>query len=177
MATTRSPSPRATPAATSTSPSRAAVQPDTRSSADAHRALAAHVAKGARMAARQETVQRVANRTGLPDGLKHGIESLSNVSLDAVRVHYNSSKPAQLSAHAYAQGTDIHVSPGQERHVPHEAWHVVQQAQGRVAPTLRARGVAINDDHRLEREADVMGAQAAKTVAQRAAKKKEKPKR
>ncbi len=56
-----------------------------------------------------------------------------------VKVNYNSPKPAQLQAHAYAQGTDIHVSPGQEKHLPHEAWHVVQQKQGRVKPTLQLK--------------------------------------
>ena len=98
------------------------------------------------------------NLTGLPDRLKSNLEALSGLSMDAVRVHYNSSKPAQLHALAYAQGTDIHIGPGQERHLPHEAWHVVQQAQGRVRPTLQmAAGVAVNDDAGLEREADVMG--------------------
>ena len=101
-------------------------------------------------------------RTGLPDQLKAGVEALSGVSLDRVRVHYASSRPAQVNALAYAQGTDIHLAPGQERHLAHEAWHVVQQAQGRVRPTLQARGVAINDDPVLEREADVMGARAAR---------------
>jgi len=71
------------------------------------------------------------NTTGLPTQPKAGVESLSGHSLDDVTVHYNSAKPAQLQAHAYAQGTDIHVAPGQEQHLPHEAWHVVQQKQGR----------------------------------------------
>ncbi len=101
------------------------------------------------------------NRTGLPDNLKHGVETLSGLSLDNVRVHFNSPQPAQLNAHAYAQGTDIHVAPGQERHLPHEAWHVVQQAQGRVKPTMQLKsGVPVNDDAGLEREADVMGGRA-----------------
>ncbi len=101
------------------------------------------------------------NNTGLPDNLKSGIESLSGLSMDSVRVHYNSSQPAQLNALAYAQGTDIHVAPGQEQHLPHEAWHVVQQAQGRVQPTMQMKdGVPINDDQGLEREADVMGEKA-----------------
>ena len=102
-----------------------------------------------------------ANNTGLPDQLKSGIESLSGLSLDHVRVHYNSSQPAQLNALAYAQGSDIHLAPGQERHLPHEAWHVVQQAQGRVHPTLQLKdGVQVNDDVGLEREADLMGGRA-----------------
>lgn len=54
-------------------------------------------------------------------------------------MHYNSSRPAQLQALAYAQGSDIHLGPGQERHLPHEAWHGVQQAQGRVQPTLQKK--------------------------------------
>lgn len=101
------------------------------------------------------------NNTGLPDQLKSGIESLSGMSMDHVKVHYNSAQPAQLNAHAYAQGSEIHVAPGQERHLPHEAWHVVQQAQGRVKPTIQMKDdVPVNDDAGLEREADAMGAKA-----------------
>jgi hypothetical protein len=101
------------------------------------------------------------NNTGLPDNLKSGIENLSGMSMDNVKVHYNSAKPAQLNALAYAQGTDIHVASGQEQHLPHEAWHVVQQAQGRVKPTMQMKGgVPVNDDVGLEKEADVMGAKA-----------------
>ncbi|OWY63823.1 hypothetical protein B7486_50785 [cyanobacterium TDX16] len=100
------------------------------------------------------------NKTGLPDNLKAGTENLSGISMDDVKVHYNSPKPAQLQALAYAQGTDIHVAPGQEKHLGHEAWHIVQQKQGRVKPTMQVKGVAINDDTSLEREADVMGAKA-----------------
>ena len=103
--------------------------------------------------------------TGLSDHLKARIEALSGLSLDDVHVHYNSTKPAELQALAYTQGTDIHVAPGQGKHVPHEAWHVVQQKQGMVQPTIQVSGVAINDDTILEREADVMGARAARTPA------------
>ncbi len=105
------------------------------------------------------------NQTGMPDGLKSGVEALSGLDMSAVRVHRNSARPAQLNALAYAQGNDIHLGPGQERHLAHEAWHVVQQRQGRVKPTAQAKGVAINDDHHLEKEADVMGAKALQTKA------------
>lgn len=106
------------------------------------------------------------NNTGLPDNLKSGIESLSGMSMDHVKVHYNSAQPAQLNAHAYAQGSEIHVAPGQEQHLPHEAWHVVQQAQGRVRPTMQMKGeVQVNDDKGLEAEADVMGGRAQQLMA------------
>ncbi|MCR6641690.1 MAG: DUF4157 domain-containing protein [Sporocytophaga sp.] len=101
-----------------------------------------------------------ANNTGLPDQLKSGIENLSGMSMSDVKVHYNSDKPAQMKAHACAQGTDIHVASGQEKHLPHEAWHVVQQKQGRVKPTMQMKAVNINDDAGLEKEADVMGQKA-----------------
>lgn len=101
------------------------------------------------------------NKTGLPDRLKIGIEKLSGYSMDDVRVHYNSDKPTQLQAYAYAQGMDIHVASGQEKHLSHEAWHVVQQMQGRVKPTMQMKGVQINDDQRLEREADEMEQRAS----------------
>ncbi|MGB0563013.1 MAG: DUF4157 domain-containing protein [Spirulinaceae cyanobacterium] len=101
------------------------------------------------------------NRTGLPDKLKTGVEQLSGYDLSGVRVNYNSPKPAEVQAHAYTQGTNIEVARGQERHLPHEAWHVVQQMQGRVKPTMQMNGVGVNDDGGLEREADVMGKRAA----------------
>lgn len=104
------------------------------------------------------------NRTGLPDRLKTGIESLSGIAMDPVRVHFNSPQPAQLNALAYAKGCDIHVAPGQEQHLPHEAWHVVQQLQGRVPTTSLINGVPVNDDLALEQEADVMGAKATEAA-------------
>lgn len=97
------------------------------------------------------------NETGMPDNLKAGIESLSGFSMDDVRVHYNSSKPATVQALAYTQGTDIHVAPGQEKYLPHEAWHVAQQMAGRVSPTTSINGIPVNDNAELEHEADVMG--------------------
>ncbi|MFN8396969.1 MAG: DUF4157 domain-containing protein [Bacteroidia bacterium] len=106
-------------------------------------------------------LQSASSATGLPSSLQAGIESLSGLSMNDVRVHYNSSQPAQLQAHAFAQGRDIHIAPGQERHLPHEAWHVVQQKQGRVKPTLQLKGkIMVNDDQGLESEADGMGAKA-----------------
>lgn len=107
----------------------------------------------------------IQNKTGMPDSLKSGVEALSGQSMDDVKVHYNSDKPSQLGAHAYAQGSDIHVASGQEKHLPHEAWHVAQQKQGRVQPTTTANGAAINDDASLEKEADVMGAKALQAKA------------
>ncbi|MBO1351124.1 MAG: DUF4157 domain-containing protein [Hormoscilla sp. GUM202] len=105
--------------------------------------------------------RKAENKTGLPDRLKAGIENLSGMSMDDVKVHYNSWKPARLQALAYTQGTEIHVAPGQEKYLPHEAWHVVQQKQGRVQPTMQLQGVGVNDDSALEHEADVKGKQAS----------------
>lgn len=108
----------------------------------------------------EQPVQKKKNETGMPDNLKAGIEDLSGFSMDDVRVHYNSAKPATVQALAYTQGTDIHVAPGQEQHLPHEAWHVAQQMAGRVEPTTEVGGLPVNDNVDLEHEADVMGAKA-----------------
>ena len=107
------------------------------------------------------TIQKKENKTGMPDQLKSGIESLSGLDMSDVKVHYNSAEPGKINAHAYAQGTDIHIANGREKHLPHEAWHAVQQKQGRVQPTIQMKGgVNLNDDAGLEKEADVMGAKA-----------------
>ncbi|GAL84526.1 hypothetical protein MYP_1754 [Sporocytophaga myxococcoides] len=108
---------------------------------------------------KNESPEKV-NNTGMPDNLKSGIEAMSGLSMDGVKVHYNSDKPKQLKALAYAQGNDIFVGSGQEKHLPHEAWHVVQQKEGRVEPTRKQNGLNINDDKELENEADRMGNKA-----------------
>jgi hypothetical protein len=148
-------------------------RPEFRSEGDHERRLNARPAVAAqrraadrlagRATAQPRPVQSAAkpNLTGLPDRLKSGIEALSGLSLAEVRVFYNSSRPTQLGAHAYARGSHIHLAPGQEHHLPHEAWHVVQQSQGRVQPTAQLEGgIPVNGDAGLEREADIMGARA-----------------
>ncbi|GEM_PF-5437185 len=111
-----------------------------------------------------EYIQKKENNTGLSDNLKYGIENLSGFSMNDAKIHYNSDKPAQLHAHAYAQGANIHLSSGQEKHLPHEAGHVVQQKQGGVKPTTPMKiGVNVNDDTSLEKETVIMGKEALKT--------------
>lgn len=96
----------------------------------------------------------------LPAGLRAGVEALSGLSLQGVRVHLDSPRPRQVNALACTHGKDIYLGPGQQRHLPHEAWHVVQQMQGRVGETGQVGGAAINDNSALEAEADRMGARA-----------------
>tara|TARA_B100000497_G_C7694475_1_gene423506 strand:+ start:3314 stop:4765 length:1452 start_codon:yes stop_codon:yes gene_type:complete len=97
----------------------------------------------------------------LPAKLKIGVEALSGVDMSDTTVHKNSSLPAQFKAQAFAEGTNIHLAPGKEEHLAHEAWHVAQQKQGRVEPTKQLKGKTnINDDPTLEKEADTMGAKA-----------------
>lgn len=97
---------------------------------------------------------------GMPRWLTRSVEAMSGEDISDVRVHHNSSEPKKINALAYTKGKDIHVGPGQERYLPHEAWHAVQQRQGRVSATIREHGVSINDDRGLEREADTMGKKA-----------------
>jgi hypothetical protein len=102
------------------------------------------------------------SRSNLPGWIKAGTERLSGLAMDDVRVHRNSSEPAKIGALAYTKGSDIHLGPGQERHLPHEAWHVVQQKQGRVTATTQLKGLGINEDAGLEAEADRMGEAATR---------------
>jgi len=108
--------------------------------------------------------QATAHPRAMPAPLLAGIEALSGLDLSDVRVHTGSARPAALDALAYAQGSDIHLAPGQERQLPHEAWHVVQQRQGRVRATTEMAGIGVNDDPALEREADRMGSQAGSAM-------------
>lgn len=99
------------------------------------------------------------NRTGIPQRLKERMEQSTGVSFDDVRVHYNSALPARLDSLAYTQGNQVEIGPGQERHLPHELGHVVQQKLGIVRANARhASGVMLNTDSVLEHQADEIGA-------------------
>jgi Domain of unknown function (DUF4157) len=99
------------------------------------------------------------------------MESSLGADFSAVRIHEGPEAQA-AGAIAYTRGTDIFFAPGQyqpesesgQELLGHELAHVVQQAQGRVQATKQAKGLAVNDDASLEREADELGAQAARGV-------------
>lgn len=107
----------------------------------------------------------------LPSRLRRGVHRLSGLDLTAVQVHYDSPSPARLGVQAFTRGAHIHLGPGAEEHLPHEAWHVVQQRLGRVQPHARLAGLPVAVDSALEHEADVMGdralAQGERTSAPR----------
>ncbi len=100
------------------------------------------------------------DKTGIPAQMKAKFERSSGFSFDDVRVHYNSEKPAQLHAHAYTQGSEVFVAPGQEKHLPHELGHVVQQKSSAVKPTGEIGGMPLNDDETMESGADKLAEEA-----------------
>ena len=93
---------------------------------------------------------------GLPLKLKAGIEKRTGIDMSDVIVHYNSNVPTEKGLLAYTKGNHIYLASGQEKHLPHEAWHVVQQKQGRVNPTLFLQKEKFNINSDLENEADTM---------------------
>jgi hypothetical protein len=105
----------------------------------------------------------------MPAAVQAKMDEAFGADFSAVRVHQGPQATA-MGALAYTQGADIHFAPGQydpgsqrgQELLGHELAHVVQQSQGRVSATTQAKGVGINEDAGLEREADVMGARAAR---------------
>src|SRR5688500_4693107 len=84
-------------------------------------------------------------RAALPDDLRASMEQRFGVSLADVRVHV-SPEAAAMGAEAFTRGNEIVIAP--QHYAPetstgraligHELTHVVQQRQGRVAPTASA---------------------------------------
>ena len=117
---------------------------------------------GARRMLKRRLAQRA--RSGgeaVPVEMQAGIDRLSGVPMDDVAVHRDSSEPAKLDAKAFAKGNQIHLGPGQEKHLAHEAWHVAQQKQGLAPATGEMGGAAINADPALEDDAHHQGAALA----------------
>lgn len=108
--------------------------------------------------AKSQAKRQEQNLTGIPTQMKRDLEVRSGLSLDDVRVHYHSDKPAKLGALAYTQGTQVHIAPGQEGYLRHELGHVVQQKLGLVRPNARyPGGPALNTEEALEQQADAIG--------------------
>ena len=105
--------------------------------------------------ATEQAKKSAPNLTGIPTQMKLDFEHRSGLSFDDVRVHYNSDKPRKIGALAYTQIPQVHIGPGQERHLRHELGHVVQQKQGIVRPTTWINGLAVNDSPAMEREAEL----------------------
>lgn len=105
----------------------------------------------------------------MPGDVRAKMEGAFGVDFSRVRIHEDA-RPEALGALAYTNGTDVHFAPGQyqpdsqrgQALLGHELTHVVQQSRGTVAATTQTKGVGVNDDAGLEREADEMGARAAR---------------
>ena len=105
----------------------------------------------------------------MPADVQAKMERSFGRDFSATRIH-EGAHAAELGAVAYAQGTDIHFAPGHydphslrgQELLGHELAHVVQQSQGRVQSTVQMKGQGVNTDPSLEREADEMGARAAR---------------
>ena len=105
----------------------------------------------------------------LPPNVEANMEASFGTDFSGVRIHQDSQADS-LGALAYTQGSDIHFAPSQydvhtqggKELLGHELAHVVQQSDGRVGTTGDVKGVPLNDDPALEREADDLGARAAR---------------
>jgi len=100
----------------------------------------------------------------LPSPLKQRMEARSGLDLDDVQVFRNSPEPEKVGAWAFTKGTQIHLGPGQDKHLAHESWHAVQQKQGRVKANDALFGIPVNDQSSLETEADRVAAEPANTA-------------
>ena len=106
----------------------------------------------------------------LPPGVRAQMEALFDAQLSDVCVQV-SPQPLAVGALAYAQGNSICFAPGcfdPASHrgralLAHELAHVLQQRSGKVA--LPDHGLMVVDDARLEGEAEIMAARAARLPA------------
>jgi hypothetical protein len=89
------------------------------------------------------------NDTGIPDNMKAAMEYLSGISLDPVRVHYNSEKPAEKNLSIYSEGKDVYVTPNAENELGKELLTVVEflQQQEETVPTTTASSSMITTNY------------------------------
>jgi hypothetical protein len=107
--------------------------------------------------------------SAVPVEVKAKAEAVLGADLSHVTIRANSIKASAIGAAAFTQGSDIHFAPGRFRTdsragqalLGHELTHVVQQREGRVAPTRQASGFLLNESQDLETEANRAGRRIA----------------
>ncbi len=106
------------------------------------------------------------NTTLLPEEVQTKMENSFDQDFSNINIHQDSSSAQEINAKAYTQGADIHFAPGEynpaskegQELIGHELTHVVQQGQGRVGNgEIHGKGLEINQDASLEKEADDAG--------------------
>jgi hypothetical protein len=108
--------------------------------------------------------------TALPASVRSLLEPAFGLDLSGVRVHQDGVAEAH-GAQALARGRDLHFAPGAfdpasqagRELIGHEVAHVAQQTAGRATAGTQAKGGGgIDESPGLEREADELGARAAR---------------
>lgn len=105
----------------------------------------------------------------LPAAVQAKMEGAFGADFSGVEVTESSGEAARVGARAMTQGETIQFAPGAyapgtsagQELIGHELTHVLQQRAGQVSATVQAKGLAINDDPALERQADECGTKAA----------------
>jgi hypothetical protein len=118
---------------------------------------------------RTEALTRGGER-GLPGSIAGDMARAFDTDFSGLRVHRSSPAAAQLGAEALTVDGHVHFAPGHfapHTHtgrslVGHELAHVVQQQGGGVNPQVLYKGVGLNTDATLERQADEAGERAAR---------------
>ncbi len=105
----------------------------------------------------------------LPEDLQENMENSFGQDFTNVNIQKNSQEAVDLNARAFTKGDSVHFAPGEfnpnsekgKNLVGHEFAHVTQQRSGVVKPTsVMGKGLILNDDKELEREADIFGEKA-----------------
>lgn len=122
----------------------------------------------------QDSFTPPTQQKALPTPLQSNMETSFGQDFSSVAIHTNSQKAVQMNARAFTQGEHVHFAPGEfnptsskgQNLIGHEFTHVAQQRAGVVKPTkILQKGIAVNDNPTLEREADSLGSKAIKGEA------------
>lgn len=105
----------------------------------------------------------------IPKDVQAKMEKAFNTDFSQVKIQQGN-QASSIGALAYTQGNNIYFAQGQyqpntqagQKLLGHELTHVVQQRQGRVKPTVQAKGLLLNNDAKLEKEADELGEKASR---------------
>ena len=89
------------------------------------------------------------------DRIRSNAEEQAQIDLSRIAISYNSPQPEKMHANAFLQNHHIYIKDQNPATLAHEFGHIIQRSHNTIPVSQRQLGKSVNQNHALEKEADM----------------------
>lgn len=89
------------------------------------------------------------------DRIRSNAEEQAQIDLSRIAISYNSPQPEKMHANAFLQNHHIYIKDQNPATLAHEFGHIIQRSHNTIPVSQRQLGNSVNQNHALEKEADM----------------------